>query len=101
MGEAITVLTSATSHALAKSFGGPEVSQQYFSTGSLFKVSEEGVSALKSLSGLLHKLENEPNQTIIRGSLAEGKAVAEPSNIVTTRSRLRVWLRRRLWGNYS
>jgi len=36
-----------------------------------FSAYEEQVSDLKSLSGLLHKLENEPTQTIIRGSLTE------------------------------
>jgi hypothetical protein len=59
MGEVMTLLTSVSGHALVKSFSGPDVIQQPFSTGKLFNVSEEPVSDLKSLSALLHRLEDD------------------------------------------
>ena len=59
MTEVMTLLTSATAHPLVKSFSGPDVIQQPFSTGKLFNVSEEPVSDLKSLSALLHRLEDD------------------------------------------
>jgi len=55
MNEVLTVLTSATGHPLVKSFSGPDVIQQPFSTGKLFNVSEESVSDLKNLSALLQR----------------------------------------------
>ena len=67
MGEAITVLTSATGHAIVKSFSGTDVTHQLFYIGKIFNMSEEGVSDLKSLSKLLPELENGPAQTTIRG----------------------------------
>ena len=36
MSEVLTLLTSATAHPLVKSFSGPDVIQQPFSTGKLF-----------------------------------------------------------------
>ena len=66
MSEIMTLLTSATGHAIVKSFSGTDVNHQPFSIGKIFNMSEEGVSYLKSLSRLLNKLENEPAQTTIR-----------------------------------
>jgi hypothetical protein len=40
MGEVVTLLTSATGHALVKSFSGEDLSQQPFSTGKLIKVTK-------------------------------------------------------------
>ena len=56
MNEAITLLKSASGHALVKSFSGEELSQQPFSTGKMFNVAEEPVSDLHSLSAQLSKL---------------------------------------------
>jgi hypothetical protein len=53
MTEVMTLLTSVSGHALVKSFSGSDVTQQPFSTGKLFNVSEEPVSDLKSLSARL------------------------------------------------
>ena len=74
MGEVVTILTSASGHSLVKSFSGEELSQQPFSTGSLFNVSEEPVSDLQSLSALLQRLENDPKHTVIRGSLMNNQS---------------------------
>ena len=60
MSEVTTLLTSATGHALVKSFSGEDITPQPFSTGKLFNVSEEPVSDLQSLSALLQRLENDP-----------------------------------------
>jgi len=57
MTEVMTLLTSVSGHAIVKSFSGTDVTQQPFSTGSLFNVSEEPVSDLQSLSALLQRLE--------------------------------------------
>ena len=67
MGEVVTLLTSASGHSLVKSFSGHRCNPQPFSTGKLFNVSEEPVSDLKSLSALLHRLEEDPTHTVIRG----------------------------------
>ena len=80
MGEVVTLLTSASGHSLVKSFSGPDVIQQPFSTGKLFNVSEEPVSDLQSLSALLHRLEGDPTHTVIRGSLTEGQNNPVPRN---------------------
>ena len=78
MGEVVTLLTSASGHSLVKSFSGSDVTQQPFSTGKLFNVSEEPVSDLKSLSALLHRLEDDPTHTVIRGSLVDGQSSQVP-----------------------
>jgi len=80
MGEVVTILTSASGHSLVKSFSGPDVIQQPFFTGKLFNVSEEPVSDLQSLSALLHRLENDPTHTVIRGSLTDGQNSPVPRN---------------------
>ena len=72
MNEVMTLLRSATGHALVKSFSGTALTQQPFSIGSLFNVTEETVSDLHSLSALLQRLEDDPTHTVIRGSLTEG-----------------------------
>ena len=65
MGEVMTLLTSVSGHALVKSFSGSNAIQQPFSTGKLFNVSEKPVSDLKSLSALLHRLEDDAILTVI------------------------------------
>ena len=67
MTEVMTLLTSVSGHSLVKSFSGPDVIPQPFSTGKLFNVSEEPVSDLQSLAALLQRLENDPKLTVIRG----------------------------------
>ncbi len=74
MNEVVTILTSASGHSLVKSFRGPDLTKQNFSIGNSFQVVEEQVSDLNSLSNVLQRLENEPTQTIIRGSLVDGQA---------------------------
>ena len=71
MNEVLTVLKSVSGHALAKIFSGTALTQQPFSIGSQYNVTEEPVSNLQSLSALLHRLEDDPTHTIIRGSLTE------------------------------
>ncbi|MDA9324230.1 hypothetical protein N9Q56_00985, partial [bacterium] len=80
MGEIVKLLTSTSGHSLVKSFSGPDVIQQPFSTGSLFNVSEEPVSDLQSLSALLHRLEGDPTHTVIRGSLTDDQSSPLPRN---------------------
>ena len=65
MGEVMTLLTAVPGHPLVKSFSGPDVIQQRFSTGKLFSVSEEPVSDLQTLSALLQRLEDDPTYTVI------------------------------------
>ena len=91
MNEVLTVLTSATGHPLVKSFSGPDVIQQPFSTGKLFNVSEEPVSDLKSLSALLQRLEYDPKHTVIRGSLTDGQNSPVPRNKETFIATPRQW----------
>ena len=61
------LLTSASGHPLIKSFSGPDVIQQPFSTGKMFDVSEQPVSDLHSLSALLQRLEDDDTHMVIRG----------------------------------
>ncbi|MDA9078128.1 hypothetical protein N9K51_02555, partial [bacterium] len=91
MSEVLTLLTSATAHPLVKSFSGPDVIQQPFSTGSLFNVSEEPVSDLQSLSALLERLENDPTHTVIRGSLMEGQSSPVPRKMEYFKVTPRQW----------
>ena len=76
----ITLLTSVTQASLTKTFSGPDLKVQRFEIGKDFTVSEEPVSDLQSLSELLQRLESEPTQTIIRGSLIAGKTNPVPRN---------------------
>ena len=80
MTEVMTLLTSASGHALVKSFSGTDVTQQPFSTGKLFNVSEESVSDLKNLSALLQRLGDDPTHTVIRGSLTDAQSSPVPRN---------------------
>ena len=87
----ITLLTSAHHTALTKTFSGPDLKEQRFKIGKDFTVSEEPVSDLQSLSELLRRLESEPTQTIIRGSLIEGKTNNVPRNKETFAATARQW----------
>ena len=80
MGEVMTLLTAVPGHPLVKSFSGPDVIQQRFSTGKLFSVSEEPVSDLQTLSALLQRLEDDPTYTVIRGSLVDCQSSPVPRN---------------------
>ena len=91
MSKAITLLTSASGHALVKSFSGEELSQQPFSTVKLFNVSEEALSDLKSLSALLQRLEDKPTHTVIRGSLTDDQSSPVPRIMGTFTATSRQW----------
>ena len=71
MSEDVTILTSASHTSLVKIFSGYNLKEQPFAVGKDFKVTEEPVFDLQSLSKILQRLENDPTQTIIRGSLIE------------------------------
>ena len=91
MGEIVKLLTSTSGYSLVKSFSGPDVIQQPFSTGKLFNVSEEPVSDLQSLSALLHRLEGDPTHTVIRGSLTDDQSNPVPRNKGTFITTPRQW----------
>ena len=80
MSKDIIILTSANHTSIVKTFNGPDVVQQPFATGKEFNITEEPLFNLQSLSKLLQRLENDPTQTIIRGSLVEGKSSSVPRN---------------------
>jgi len=86
-----SVLKSASGHVLAKIFSGTALTQQPFSIGSLFNVTEEPVSDLQSLSALLQRLENDPTHTVIRGSLTEGQSSTVSRNKETFIATPRQW----------
>ena len=87
----ITLLTSATCNSLTKTFSSPDLKVQRFEIGKDFYVSEEPVSDLQSLADLLRRLETEPTQTIIRGSLIEGKTNPVLRNKETFAATARQW----------
>ena len=91
MSEDITILTSAHQNSLTKTFSGPDLRAQPFEIGKDFYVSDEPVSDLQSLSELLRRLESEPTQTIIRGSLIEGKTNHVSRNKETFAATARQW----------
>ena len=91
MSKVMTLLTSATGHALVKSFSGTDVALQPFSTGKLFNVSEEAVSDLKSLSALLQRLEDDPKHTVIRGSLTDDQSNPVPRKMKYFTATPRQW----------
>ena len=68
MSKDITILTSANHTSTVKAFSGPDLKVQPFAIGEDFNVIKEPVSDLSSLAELLHRLESEPAQTIIKGS---------------------------------
>ena len=91
MDKMVTLLKSSSGHTIVKSFSGPDVVHQPFSTGKLFDVSEEPVSDLQSLSALLQRLENDPTHTVIRGSLVDGRNSPVPRNKETFIATPRQW----------
>ena len=91
MTEVMTLLTSVSGHALVKSFSGTDVTQQPFSTGSLFNVTEETVSDLHSLSALLQRLEDKPTHTVIRGALSDGQNSPVPRKLEYFTATPRQW----------
>ena len=91
MNEVMTLLTSVSGHALVKNFSSEELSQQPFSTGKLFNVSEEPVSDLQSLSALLHRLESDPKHTVIRGSLTDDQSSPVPRKMEYFTATPRQW----------
>ncbi len=91
MSENITILTFANHTCLVKTFNGPELTEKSFAIGKDFKVTEEPVSDLQSLSRILERLQNDPTQTIIRGSLIAGKTNHVSRNKETFTSTTRQW----------
>ena len=87
----ITLVTSATCNSLTKLFSGPDLKVQPFKIGKDFTVSEAPVSDLQSLAKLLQQLENEPTQTIIRGSLTTDQSNPVPRNKETFTSTPHQW----------
>ena len=87
----ITRLHSAKLTSLTKTFCGPDLDVQPFKIGKDFVVVEEPVSDLKSLANLLQRLENEPTQAIIRGSLIAGKKNHVSRNKETFAATARQW----------
>ena len=91
MKDNLTLITSTTRTSLVKTFSGSGLEEQPFSIGKDFNVTEEPVSYLQSLSKILQRLENDPTQTIIRGSLPEGKTNPVPRNKETFTATSRQW----------
>ena len=87
----ITLHNSAHRTPLTKTFSGPDLKIQPFKIGKDFTVSEAPVSDLQSLAKLLQQLENEPTQTIIRGSLTTDQSNPVPHNKETFTSTPRQW----------
>ena len=84
MQSVLTLLTSATRTSLVKTFSGSGLAEQPFAAGKDFKVNEEPISDLQSLSKILQRLENNFTQTTIRGSLIEGQTNSVPRNKATS-----------------
>jgi len=91
MSEDVTILTSANHTSLVKTFSGPDPKEQSFVTGKDFNVSKEPVSDLQSLSKILQRLENDPTQTIVRGSLTADQTNPVPRNKETFTATPRQW----------
>ena len=91
MSEDVTILTSANHKSLVKTFSGPDLKEQSFVIGKDFNVSKEPVSNLQSLPKLLQRLENDPTQTIIRGSLIEDQTNPVSRNKETFSATPRQW----------
>jgi hypothetical protein len=91
MSEDVTILTFASHTSLVKTVSSSDLKGQVFAIGKAFNLTEEPVSNLQSLSKLLQRLENDPTQTIIRGSLIEGKTNPVPRNKETFTSTSRQW----------
>ena len=91
MQSVLALLTSATRTSLVKTFSGSGLAEQPFAAGKDFKVTEEPISDLQSLSKILQRLENNPTQTTIRGSLIEGQTNSVPRNKATFTATSRQW----------
>ena len=91
MNDDIRILTSATQASLIKTFSGSDLAEQPFVIGKDFNVSEEPISDLQGLSKLLQKLENDPSQAIIRGSLPADQTNPVPRNKETFTATSRQW----------
>ena len=91
MCEDISILTSYNHTSIVKTFSGIDLTEQAFATGKEFYVTEEPVSNLQSLSNLLQKFENNPSQTIIRGSLIEDQTNPVSRNKETFTAIPRQW----------
>ena len=91
MKDRLTLLTPANHKSLIKTFSGINFTEQSFAIGKDFHVSEEPASDLQSLSKVLQRLENDPTQMIIRGSLTEGKTNPVPRNKGTFTATPRQW----------
>ena len=65
--------TYTTHNYIIKTFSCPDLKVQPFAIRKNSNVSEEAVYDFQSLSELLRRLESEPTQTMITGSLIEGK----------------------------
>ena len=79
MQSVLTLLTSATRTSLVKTFSGSDLAEQPFAVGKDFKVIEEPVSDLQSLSKILKSFENNPTQTISEGHCPKVKPTPSPA----------------------
>ena len=91
MSDNISILTYTTNKYLTKTFSESEFAEQRFSIDKQFTVSQETVGDLQSLSNLLQKFENNPSQTIIRGSLIEDQTNPVSRNKETFTAIPRQW----------
>jgi hypothetical protein len=91
MRQTIQVLSKANRKTLCKTFSGSGLEEQPFAAGKDFNVSEEPISDLQSLSKILQRLGNNSTQTIIRGSLTEGKTNPVSRNKDTFTATPRQW----------
>lgn len=78
MSDFITVLTTASSSTLGKSFSGPDLQPLPFQTSKHFTADELEVHDLSSLVDVLQSLEGEPTKTVIRG-----KVLSDASEIIS------------------
>ena len=101
MSDNISILTSTTNKYLTKTFSGSEFAEQRFSIDKQFSLSQEPVGDLQNLSKLLQRLENDPTQTIIRGSLIEDQTNPVSRNKETFTAIPRQWAPRLSANRYS
>ena len=74
MTDTLTVLTSSNNRKLAKIFRGQQLNALSFKPGAKFSVEELAVRDLESLADTIHKLEQAPTKTIIRGTFVGSNA---------------------------
>ena len=79
MRQTIQVLSKANRKTLCKTFSGSDLAEQPFAVGKDFKVIEEPVSDLQSLSKILQSFENNPTQTISEGHCPKVKPTPSPA----------------------